>query len=417
MSTLSAAIGSVVTHFLAPLAELLPECQDLRHCPALPDETWIRLGLERVLHSLPSGRAFLQEHAFRLPHCPSRANYFESLKSSRRLRLARQLNQLLARRTAQTLPDALAAYPELADFDLYAGDGHWHGAAAHDAPTNGTKHAVGHFYALDLRRHSLRHLAVGLGRKEHDMHVLKRLGAENLRQAAPNGRKVLYVWDKAGIDFHAWHRWKQGHGLYFLSLEKENMNLQVTGLSGWDRNDPVNAGIQSVEWVSGQAGVLIRRIRYVEPVTGTLYVFITNEVTLRPGMVAFLYKLRWDVEKVFDQLKNKLHEQKAWASSVEAKSAQAQLICLLHNLLLIVEEKLRLEGIENEAELARKRKVLAQDQAAARAAGRTIPSCVLALQRLTQRSVKLLRWLRSSFQDRLAWHTATPRLRALYASP
>jgi len=32
---------------------------------------------------------------------------------------------------------------------------------------------------------------------------------------------------------------------------------------------------------------------------------------LRPGLIAFLYKLRWDVEKVFDQLKNKLNEQKA----------------------------------------------------------------------------------------------------------
>ena len=41
---------------------------------------------------------------------------------------------------------------------------------------------------------------------KHDMHVLKRLDADVLRQHAPKGRKVLYVWDKAGIDFHAWHR-------------------------------------------------------------------------------------------------------------------------------------------------------------------------------------------------------------------
>jgi len=326
-----------------------------------------------------------------------------------------ELNERLRQHTTHSLPDALGDYPELADFDLYAGDGHWHGAAAHDTRQDGKKYAVGHFYALDLRRHTLSHLALGQNKHEHDVHVLKRLGAESLRQGAPKGRKVLYAWDKAVIDFHAWHAWKQGHGIYCLSMEKENMKLRVVGQPNWDRSDPINAGIQRVELVAGQAGVLLRRIVYVEPVTGTEYRFITNEMTLRPGLVAFLYKLRWDVEKGFDQLKNKLNEQKAWASSHEAKCAQAHLICLLHNLLQIVEEKLRREGIKNQAELARKAKVMAKARAAAVAAERTFPTCVTALQRLTQTSVKLLRWLRSGFKDRLAWDTATPRLRTLYA--
>ena len=416
VSITSAAIGSVAATFLAPLEKLLPECQALRECPAFPDEAWIRLGVERVLHELPSGRAFLQQHAYRFAHCPPRANYFESLKSRRRVKLVGEVNELLCRHATQGLVDPLGGYEELTNFDLFAGDGHWHGAAAHDAPIDGAKRAVGHFYALDLRQHTLRHLALASGKKEHDMHVLKRLDVQVLRQQAPQGRKVLYVWDKAGIDFLAWHRWKHAHGLYFVSLEKENMDLQVTGLPDWDRKDPINAGIQKVEFVAGGAGVLVRRIHYVEPVTGVEYVFITSELTLRPGMIAFLYKLRWDLEKVFDQLKNKLNEQKAWASSQNAKEAQAQLICLLHNLLLMVEEKLRREGIENDAEIARKAKVLTLAQAVAAAAGRKIPSCVAALRRLTQCSVKLLRWLRSSLIDQLDWHAATPRLRALYAT-
>ena len=99
-----------------------------------------------------------------------------------------------------------------------------------------------------------------------------------------------------------------------------------------------------------------------------------------------------------------------------AKAVQAQLICLLHNLLQIVEARLKTEGIENHAEIARKQKTFAEAQAVAFAAGRKIPSPVAALQRLTQRSVKLLRWLRSSFAHQLAWDTATPRLRLLYAT-
>ena len=124
---------SVDQTFLLPINQLLPGCRNLRACPELPDDVWIRLGLERVLHELPSGRGFLQEHAFRFPHCPPRSNYFESLKSPRRLKLVTELNQLLCKRIANDLPDPFSQYAELVDFDLYAGDGHWHGAAPHDA--------------------------------------------------------------------------------------------------------------------------------------------------------------------------------------------------------------------------------------------------------------------------------------------
>ena len=40
------------------------------------------------------------------------------------------------------------------------------------------------------------------------------------------------------------------------------MKLLIQGLPKWDRTDPVNAGIQSVELVAGLAGVMIRRIRW-----------------------------------------------------------------------------------------------------------------------------------------------------------
>ena len=42
-------------------------------------------------------------------------------------------------------------------------------------------------------------------------------------------------------------------------------------------------------------------------------------MTLPPGLLAFIYKKRWDIEKVFDQFKNKLMENKAWEKSGNAK--------------------------------------------------------------------------------------------------
>ena len=53
--------------------------------------------------------------------------------------------------------------------------------------------AVGHFYSLNLRTHTLRHLAVGTGLHEHDMSALKRIKPRGLRQDVPKGRRVLIV--------------------------------------------------------------------------------------------------------------------------------------------------------------------------------------------------------------------------------
>ena len=48
------------------------------HCPSLEftDEHWLRLGLQRVLETVVSGRAFLQEHGPRFDAMPGRSNYF-----------------------------------------------------------------------------------------------------------------------------------------------------------------------------------------------------------------------------------------------------------------------------------------------------------------------------------------------------
>ncbi len=138
-------------------------------------------------------------------------------------------------------------------------------------------------------------------------------------------------------------------------------------------------------------------------------------MTIRPGIIAFLYKIRWNIEKTFDVFKNKSKETKAWASSPTAKTIQDQFLCCLHNLLALLEDKLKKENIQNEAELRRKTKESAKDSERAAKANRIIPAAVQAWNRFSQQSSKLIRWLMSSLLDRLPWHLATIRLRALYA--
>jgi hypothetical protein len=82
----------------------------------------------------------------------------------------------------RTLPDRLAAIPELAQYECFAADGHWHQAGAHDPRYEWAQLAVGHFYSLNLRTQTLRHLAAGEGLYEHDLSALKRIKTKGLRQ-------------------------------------------------------------------------------------------------------------------------------------------------------------------------------------------------------------------------------------------
>ena len=412
------ASTSIVYNMLCdPALKLVAACPSLRKCPELSDSAWVAMGIQRALHESSTGRAFLQTHGFDLDYCPDLSHYFHTLKSGRRLQLLKDLNGLFADTLKHSLPDDLAGFPQLENFDIYAGDGHWHKAASHDPAIDETIYATGHFYALDLRRRTLHRLATAQGKKEHDLHALKRLSKEMLRQGAPVRRQVIYVWDKAAIDFRFWHNLKTTAGIYFISLEKQNMTLQAVGTIAWDKSDPINQGVINDEWVSSSSGISLRRVTCQAPDTGEIRVFLTTEMTLPPGLIAHLYHRRWRIEKVFDSLKNKLNEKKSWATSPKAKAAQAEFLCLTHNLIRRMEELLdRKEGVINEPDCTRHLKRLTEQKATTLKAGRSWPATWDSFDKPVQYSVKLIRWLRTSLQSRLAWSTALPRLRALYAT-
>lgn len=408
--------------FFAPARTHLAQAPSARVCPELSDDQWLLLGVRRALEERPTGRGFLQHLLSAGLAAPELSHFFETLKSGRRLALIAECAHGLARSLPALAADVWAGVPELDGFEIHAGDGHFHAAAAHDsaAADDGVKYATGHFLTLNLRTHALAHLTAAdqlARKKEHDMHALKRLSLEQLRQGAPKGRQVLYVWDRAGIDFQQWHRWKHSGGLYFVSREKENMRLAPIGENAWDRADPRNAGVLADELVATSQGVSVRRVRYHCVVRGEEFSFLTSEYTLPPGVIAHLYRLRWEIEKTFDELKNKLGETKAWASSANAKAMQAHFLCLAHNLMILCEAELaRVHGVRNEAEFTRRAHRLAKEEKRLAKENLILPMLVRTLQRLTVRSVKFIRWLRVQLFLQPHHEPAIAALRQLYAT-
>ena len=128
----------------------------------------------------------------------------------------------------------------------------------------------------------------------------------------------------------------------------------------------------------------LRIICYTDPVSGQSYEFLTNEMDLPPGVIVELYRRRWEAEKVFDEIKNKLGEKKAWATSLVAKEAQALLIAITHNLFVRYEQELEREhGVTNEAEDRRRTK---RTKRTCEKKGTPLTSLSLCARRATQRS-------------------------------
>jgi hypothetical protein len=386
-----------------------------RPLSGLADAAWVEMGVLRSLEIFTSGRAFLQKHRFLgRQDTPSTSAYFHSLSSRRRLDILGEV-ETKVRGGARIGHDRLAHIPELDKYQVFALDGHWHKAAAHDPRHNGMKMAVGHFYSLDLRTHLLRHLATAEGLHEHDMSALERVTPRGLKQDAPKGVRTLLIYDKAGVDLPFWKRCRHECGTFFLSRIKENMVYDVLEDLPIDREDARNRGVTGSRKIVLNGGHVMHLVTYTAPQDGKAYQFLTNAPDLPPGVIAELYRRRWEIEKVFDEIKNKLGEDKAWAGRLEARTAQALFITLTHNLMVIYEDLLeREQGVINKAEDARRTQRVASLESRAEDRGLEVSSLLLAVRKATQRPVKFVRWLAASIAQNLAEAAAVPRLIASY---
>ncbi len=412
----------VAATFLNPAMAATPGARHYRHCPSLPDDEWVRNSVMRCLHQESSGRGYVQRLADREDRLIPLSTYFSAHATTRRLNLLREVTETVGRmwdvQARAAGRDPLSAFPCLDGYDLYAGDGHYLAASTHDPAINGTRYAIGHFFGLNLRTHRLFHMTVGErgdGRKrEHDMRALKRLETAALRRDAPVGRRVIWVWDRAGIDAAWWQQQKQQHGIYFISRTKENMKLETAGVLPFDKDDPINRGVLSFTLVIVNHQAL-RCVLYRDPVSQETFTFITSLTTVPPGVIAALYKARWDIEKVFDETKRKLGEMKSWGASDAARQIQAQAIALTHTLMLMLELRMEHEhGLQATDDADRRQRRFQVAATVARHRGGVSPMVEACWLRATQRGLRFIRWLRSMVDRKASLELAAAKLRAAW---
>ena len=244
--------------------------------------------LERTIDKSSSGREYVQYLNLTTDIKIGNSCFFNSLKSRRRQRLTnevcssvkRELDSLTTKES-----DPFSKHPELDNFNIYAADGTELKSSTHETRTFGKRYPVSHIFALNLRTHSSAHVCYlkpeELKKKKHEIKGLQELDANILRMETPVGKKIIYAYDPAIVDYNLWYRWKKSKAIYIITREKANSAFMLLGHNeSFDVNDPRNTGVVSDDYIGPSNGYQLRRVTYQDPVTGKIYKYITNQMDI-----------------------------------------------------------------------------------------------------------------------------------------
>ena len=204
------------------------------------------------------------------------------------------------------------------------------------APFRTTKAAVKMHTLLDLRGAIPAFIHISDG-KMADVKILDILPIE---------ANAFYVMDRGYVDFARLYKIHQA-GAFFVTRAKKNMNARRIYSMTTDRStgiicDQVIA-VNGV-YASRDYSEYLRRVRFKDPETERTLVFLTNNTTLPPLMIAALYKNRWQVELFFKWIKQHLRIKRFFGTSENAVKTQIWSAVATYVLIAIVKKELQIEA-------------------------------------------------------------------------
>jgi hypothetical protein len=135
-------------------------------------------------------------------------------------------------------------------------------------------------------------------------------------------RNAIYVVDRAFIDGTYWDERKAKLKATVITRLKSTLSYTLTEQQKVSEL-VCNESVLSDHIIELKCAKQPWRLIDWQSPEGVVYQYITNDFSLEPGVIAFLYYRRWDEEKYFDNFKNDLANAKAWGKSPVAIEQQA----------------------------------------------------------------------------------------------
>jgi hypothetical protein len=204
------------------------------------------------------------------------------------------------------------------------------------APFRSTKAAVKLHTLLDLRGSIPTFIHISDG-KLHDVNVLDLIIIE---------AGAFYIMDRGYLDFERLYALDQAGG-FFVTRAKRNLDARRLYSAPVDRSTGVISDhtiVLNGFYAAKHYPAHLRRIRYRDPETGKVLVFLTNQFTLPALTICALYKCRWQVELFFKWIKQHLRIKRFYGTSENAVRTQIWIAISVYVLVAIIKKQLKLEA-------------------------------------------------------------------------
>lgn len=159
-------------------------------------------------------------------------------------------------------------------------------------------------------------------------------------------KDTIYVFDKGYNDYKAFKRFSD-HETGFVTRIKDNAVFKVEQDLLID--DCIHSGVLEdkiieleVKEANNQISKLkLRKITFYDRVLKRKFEFLTNLFEMRPDLVAALYKLRWQIELLFKQLKQNFPLKYFLGDNENAIKIQIYCALIVNLLLTVIQNQLK----------------------------------------------------------------------------
>ncbi|HEY3308539.1 MAG TPA: IS4 family transposase [Desulfuromonadaceae bacterium] len=173
--------------------------------------------------------------------------------------------------------------------------------------------------------------------KLHDVNVLDVLPIE------PGS---IYVMDRGYVDFARLHSITRSLA-FFVTRAKSTFSFERIYSHPVDKTTGLICD-QTIKLIVPATAKKypdkLRRIKYRDPETGKVLVFLTNNFDLPAMTIADLYKQRWQVELFFKWIKQNLRIKSFYGTSENAVKTQIWIAVSVYLLVAIIRKRLKIEA-------------------------------------------------------------------------
>lgn len=155
---------------------------------------------------------------------------------------------------------------------------------------------------------------------------------------------TIYVFDKGYNDYKAFKLFG-ANGAGFVTRIKDNAAYKVD--EDLHIDECVHSGVLedalievTVKGEDGESRLTLRKVVFYDRVLRRKFEFLTNLFDMRPDMIAAIYKIRWQIELLFKQLKGNFPLKYFLGDNENAIKIQIYCVLIVNLLLTVIKKEL-----------------------------------------------------------------------------